>query len=82
MGKKYIHFSMFGIVHNSAPCLQNQPIFLFMFGKLANTSNSLLFKLNPIILQWLQMQSMKTTVQSLTFFPSLIISSKYFDRFT
>ena len=52
-----------------------------MFGKLANTSNSLLFQLNPITLQRLQMQSIKATVQFLTFSPSLIISSKFFDTF-
>ena len=56
-----------------------------MFGKLASTSNSLFFQLNPIKLQWLQMQSKKTKLQSSTFsLPysvQLKISSKIVVRF-
>ena len=56
-----------------------------MFGKLANISNSLFFQLNPMKLQWLQMQSKKTKLQSSTFsLPysvQLKISSKIVVRF-
>ena len=51
-----------------------------MFGKWANAPNMLLYQLNPMESQWLQMLSKKTTMQSLTFsLPcgiQLIISSK------
>ena len=75
--------SMFGVIHNFPHYIWNQPP--SMFGKWANTSNLLIFQLNLMKLQLLQMQFKKKTMQSSTFsFPcgiQLIISLKIFVRF-
>ena len=55
-----------GVVHNLPIYLWNQPVSPSIFGKWEKTFNSLLFLLNPMKLQWLQIQSKKTIMQSST----------------
>ena len=55
-----------GVVHNLPIYLWNQPVSPSIFGKWEKTFNLLLFLLNPMKLQWLQIQSKKTIMQSST----------------
>ena len=73
--------SMFGTIHNFPHYIWNQPP--SMFGKWANTSNLLLFQLNLMKLQLLQMQfKKKKNNEIFKIFSSLwCITNNFFKNF-